>query len=250
MSTESLYGELAHLYDRIYHFKQYEAEALKVREILNANGVADGSSVLEAACGTGNHLVHLRKWFDVSGFDMSPAMLRIAMPKLPGVPLFEADMSEFKVPRPFDAVLCLFSSIAYMEDSGRLETVAARFAEAVRPGGVCLVEPFVSPDKFIDGSSSVQTYTGDDLKCVRANVSYRVGNRAPIKFHWLVMPAGCREITHFTEEHVLTLFSDQELRTAFENAGFDVTIGGPELMQSRNLLVGVRKAAGCYPGKR
>ena len=122
MQREALYGERADLYDAIYHWKDYGAECERLRDVLLAEGVTDGAQVLEAACGTGGHLEKLRQWYAMSGFDRSPDMLRVASTKLGPEGLFEADMVTFEaVDAPFDAVLCLFSSIGYLLDEQSLQ---------------------------------------------------------------------------------------------------------------------------------
>lgn len=57
-----MYGARAALYDVLYSFKDYAAEAAAVRERLAARGGPEGARVLEAACGTGEHLRHLVSW--------------------------------------------------------------------------------------------------------------------------------------------------------------------------------------------
>ena len=54
VEDRSLYGSRADLYDLIYHFKDYAAEAARLRELLE--GVAAGAWITEAACGTGKYL--------------------------------------------------------------------------------------------------------------------------------------------------------------------------------------------------
>ena len=75
---EGMFGDNAELYDLIYHSKDYEAESRKLYEVLQAEGVPEGATVLEAACGTGAYLEHLRHRYDVSGFDLSPQMVELA----------------------------------------------------------------------------------------------------------------------------------------------------------------------------
>jgi ubiquinone/menaquinone biosynthesis C-methylase UbiE len=112
-----LYRDRAILYDLIYHWKDYTKEARRVRDLLHAEDIRDGSRVLEAACGTGTYMQHLGEWFDVAGFDLYDEMLTIAREKLPaGTTLFQADMTDFAVERSFDALLCLFSSIVYVDE--------------------------------------------------------------------------------------------------------------------------------------
>ena len=72
------------------------------------------TSLLDVACGTGGHLVHLRRWYEVMGVDIDAGMLDEARRRLPGDTFVEGDMRSFRLHRTFDAVSCLFSSIGYM----------------------------------------------------------------------------------------------------------------------------------------
>ncbi len=240
MATQSIYKKRADLYDAIYHFKDYAGEAEKVRELLEARDIGAGSRVLEAACGTGKHLQHFESHYDVAGFDLHDGMLAAAQKRLPNTNLFQADMADFRVDKPYDALLCLFSSIGYLTKREQLEKAARCFAAAVRPGGILVVEPFVSPEEFIPGRPILQTYDGDDLKCARACLPKKVDQLAVLEFNWLVMREGQKIVEHFTELHELWLCPPSVLKDAFEKAGFAVSIENDSLVQDRNVLIGSR----------
>ncbi|MCP3902763.1 MAG: class I SAM-dependent methyltransferase, partial [Planctomycetes bacterium] len=175
VSEQAMYRSHARYYDLIYQWKQYHEEATRLHEILAAEGVGGEEMVLEAACGTGAHLRHLREWHRVSGFDLNVEMVGLAREALPDVTIFQADMTRFAVPEPVGAVLCLFSSIGYVYPRDRLDAAARCFAGAVRPGGVLVIEPWLDPAAFMDGFPNMDTYTDDDLKLCRMVVSRREG---------------------------------------------------------------------------
>ena len=155
---QALYRRFAHLYDRIYDWKEYAAEAEWVRTALLGAGVREGGRVVEAACGTGSYLVHLNDWYEVSGFDLNPAVLEVARKKIPKVHLFEADMADFELTRPVDAIVCLFSSIGYVPLGEPLHAVAESFYRNVLPGGVVLVaEPEGEAGEGTDGHGGERT---------------------------------------------------------------------------------------------
>ena len=101
-----LYTDRAPLYDKIYSWKDYGAEALRIAEILDAQGVELGAAVVEAACGTGAYLEQLADRYAVSGFDLQPSMLELAREKLPEVEFFVSDMRTVELDTPIDAILC------------------------------------------------------------------------------------------------------------------------------------------------
>src|SRR5689334_8434924 len=184
MPDHVMFRERAELYDRIYHWKDYAAESARVRGLLAAAGVPDGARVVEAACGTGSYLVHLAKHYDVSGFDLHEGMLDVARAKVPGATFFQADMADFALDPPADAIVCLFSSIGYLEPSRDLPRAAACFHRALRPGGVALVEAWYPPEGFFPGTLTVQTWDGttarppEARKVVRTVVSMAEGRRS------------------------------------------------------------------------
>ncbi len=224
MSAAGMYGERADLYDRIYTWKDYAGEAARLRAVLRAAGVPDGARILEAACGTGSFLAQLRRWYDVTGFDISDTMLAECRRKLPDVRTFRADMTELRVAEPYDAVVCLFSSIGHVPPE-RLDATAAGFFAATRPGGVVLVEPWITPEQVLPGKLVVQHYDGgkasppEPLKLVRAVAPVHEGRRSILEFHWLVVtPAG---VEHLVDRMEAWQSTGEELVDTFERAGFD-----------------------------
>ena len=246
MDEQVLYRGRAELYYRIYHWKDYESEAARVRQLLRGADVRDGARVVEAACGTGAYLAALARWYDVAGFDLSEGMLAVARAKLPGVQLWHADMADVAGAErepPADAVVCLFSSIGYMHGQDRLASAARAFHAALRPGGAVLVEPWLTPATVEPGHPSVQTYDSDDLKVVRACVARVEGRVSILDFHWLVVRRN-EGVEHFTERHALWLATREELIAAFEAAGFTVRWEDDGLMPGRGMLVGRRPRGG------
>ncbi len=241
MDQQRLYRDRADLYDAIYASKPYSDEAARLRERLSSLGVADGGRVLEAACGTGNYLRHLREWYRVTGFDLSPDMLAIARRKLPDTPLFVGDLETFSVADVFDAVLCLYSSISYLHDDEALSRALQRFAAAVRPGGALVIEPFVTPEAYRDGAAFLQTYEGSSLKCARASVSLRQGDLAILRFGWVVARDGAASVEHFDETHALWLCPHERLARAVDAAGFELVPASLQLVGDRRMVVAVRR---------
>jgi SAM-dependent methyltransferase len=240
MENESLYTRRAELYDAIYSQKPYDKEAARVHQLLEQRGVADGSRLIEAACGTGSYLFHLKRWYPVAGLDLHPGILEVARKKLPGADLFEADMADFAVEQPFDALVCLFSSIGYLHGEDRLAAAAGCFARALGPEGVLIVEPFLEPEAFNAGRLVHQTHEGARLCCTRACIPAREDERAVLDFHWLVLKAGRAAVEHFVDRHELWMCEHQRMREIFEQAGFSVTLEPDGLTPGRDLLIGIR----------
>src|SRR5687767_13265326 len=123
-----MFSASAEFYDLIYStFKDYVAEAAQITSLLRRLN-PQSHTVLDVACGTGEHARHLAaQGFVVDGLDLDPAFVRIAEHKHPAGQFFAGDMSDFHLSRRYDAVLCLFSSIGYLKTLDRVSRALACF---------------------------------------------------------------------------------------------------------------------------
>jgi len=238
--SHACYADRADLYDKIYAWKDYESEARRLRQLLLNAGVEEGARVLEVACGSGPHMHHLVDTFETTGTDLNEPMLALARERLPDVTFFPADMAELRVEEPFDALLCLFSSIGYMHGIEPLARAARAFAAALMPGGVVVIEPWLSRDMFVDGTPSLYTWEDDKLKLARASVVRAEGRKSVLEFHWMVARRG-QGVERFTERHELWMFNRSEYLDAFRGAGFEMTFHSAGLSDNRGLYVGRKR---------
>ncbi|MES2641721.1 MAG: class I SAM-dependent methyltransferase [Myxococcota bacterium] len=235
-----LYTSRAALYDTIYAWKDYAAEATQLHGVLLAEGIADGARIVEAACGTGKHLEQLRQWYAVAGTDVSADMLAIAAERLRDVPLTVADMREPAPGAPADALLCLFSSIGYLLDREALDAALHAFATSLRPGGIVVIEPWLAPEDFTTGKVFMQQADTPTLKVCRMSVTSRDGDLSAMDFSWLVGRPGV-PVENFTERHTLWLCSRATFAAALDAAGFDARFEPDGLMKQRGLWIGRKR---------
>lgn len=212
-----MFSESAELYDVIYSFKDYPAEAARVRELVMAAGGPGGGTLLDVACGTGMHLDALRAHYDVAGTDLDDGLLEVARRRLPGVPLHLADMRALELGRRFDVVTCLFSAIGYVRTVGGLRAAVAAMARHLEPGGALAVEPWFAPEDIRPDHVGVNSQELPDLTLVRMSHIRVEGRVSTIDFEYLIGRAG--GITRASERHDLGLFTREEMRAAFEDAG-------------------------------
>jgi SAM-dependent methyltransferase len=226
-------------YDAVYSWKDYRSEVDRLDRVIRERNPS-ASTLLDVACGTGKHLELLRHRFRVEGLDLDPEMLAIARRRLgPDVPLHSGDLVGFDLGREFDVVTCLFSSIAYARTADRLGAAIGSMARHVAPNGLLIVEPFFSPDQWEPGHLDSTVVDEPDLKVVRMVLSGPAESPMTMSFNYLVgTPEG---IDHFTEEHEVGLFTDQEHRDAFRAAGLEAEYDAEGLM-GRGLFIGVRRS--------
>jgi SAM-dependent methyltransferase len=235
-----MFTKSARFYDAIYSFKDYAVEAEKVDALIQERKPG-ARTLLDVACGTGLHLAHLHERYEVEGLDLDPNLLAIAAERLPGVPLHQGDMTSFDLGRRFDAVVCLFSSIGYATTVEKLERAVTSMANHLEPGGVLVIEPWLTPDVWEDDHLGAVFVDEPGLKIARVNLAEREGRLSRFVFHYLVLtPEG---VERFEEPHELSLFTHEEYLAAFRRARLDVGYDAEGLM-GRGLYVGCAPAAG------
>ncbi|HEX2259158.1 MAG TPA: class I SAM-dependent methyltransferase, partial [Actinomycetota bacterium] len=212
-----MFSKSAHLYDAIYtSFKNYEMEAERVHAIIQEH-VPGASTLLDVACGTGLHLEHLSSHYEAEGVDLDPQMLDIARQRLPGVPLTVGGMAEFDLQRSFDAVTCLFSSIGYLLSAEMLNKGITNMTRHLRPGGVLIVEPWITPDQWLPKHPEAVFVDHPSLKIARMGRMRRRGEHSLLTFHYLV---GTKDgVNYFTELHESRLHSHSEYLACLASAG-------------------------------
>jgi SAM-dependent methyltransferase len=230
-----MFSSSTDLYDAIYSWKDYASEAANIRTLIEQE-TPDALSVLDVACGTGEHIRQLLqlKSYDVTGIDIEPGFVEIAAAKNPQARFICADMKDFELNTRFDVILCLFSAIGYLRTVDNVQRAILQFARHVAPGGLILVEPWFSPDQWNPSTVHVISTEANDTKVVRMSRSDVNGRISTVDFHYLV--GTLAEIRHFRELHEMGLFTPEEMMVCFEDAGLHVRFD-PDGLTGRGLYI-------------
>ncbi len=230
-----MYNRSAELYDTIYSFKNYEKEAAKLHQLIQQHKRSPGNDLLEVACGTGGHVTYLKNNYTVEGLDINEQMIRIARKKHPDIVFHRDDMVSFKLNKQFDAITCLFSAIGHLKTKRRLGLAIRNMSRHLKPGGVLIVEPWITPQKWHDGLVHANFVDQPELKIARMNISKTRGRLSVMDMHHLV--ATPKRVEHFVEKLVMGLFTHDEYLDAFRSAKLE-TIYDPEGLMGRGLYIG------------
>jgi len=229
-----MFGETARYYDRIYSHKDYAGEVEKVLAIVDRELRTGGRRLLDVACGTGLHLERLKEHFEAEGLDLSPELLEIARERNPELPFHCDDMRSFALDARYDVITCLFSSIGYMTTLDDLRRAVARMADHLVPGGILLVEPWLTPEAWRPNTVHALFIDEPELKIARVNTSFAEGRVSVFDLHHLIgTPEGTE---HVVEHHELGLYTVDEMTGAFTAAGLDVW-HDPDGLTGRGLYV-------------
>ena len=139
--AESTYEAMAPVYDDFTAHHDYEGWLTDLLKALERDGL-QGRRLLDVGCGTGkSFLPMLPRGWEVTGCDISPAMLGLARGKAgDAVRLEVADMLELPRFGEFDLVWALDDAINYLLSPEELERALAGMRENLAPTGLLLFD--------------------------------------------------------------------------------------------------------------
>ena len=234
-----LFEKSAGYYDVIYDAvgKNYGREAKRLREIIRKRQKSKGKTLLDVACGTGRHISFLKPFFAVEGLDLDRRLLAIARKRNPGIKFHYGNMLSFNLYKQFDIITCLFSAIGYMTSYQKLQQAIRNMGLHLKPGGVLIVEPWLTPAAYRPGLISAVFVNQPKMKIVRMNRTEVKGRISRLDFHYLVGTPD--NISHFKEDDEFGLFTHEEYMKAFRNVGLKVIRDSKGLI-GRGLYIGTK----------
>lgn len=222
-------GRHADLYDLFHSSKAYKDEAAFVHRCLVRNSTSTPGRLLELACGTGTHACELaRLGYKVLALDNSPDMLRVARIKAadsrPSVEFQEQDMRSLAVGEDeFDAAVCLFDSIGYVQTDEGLEEVLRGVWRSLKADGLFLFEAWHAP-AMLGGYDRLRVRRfplgGGQVLRIAETELQREQSLARVRYSIYDL-RGDGTYDQFEETHTNRFFTVPELRAWASRTGFD-----------------------------
>lgn len=245
MSTPRLYGDLTHLWPYLNPPEEYVEEAAVFRELLLAQGAREGARLLHLGSGGGSLDHELAPYFQVTGVDLSPAMVELARQVNPGVEYLVGDMREVRLGRLFDVVL-IHDAIAYMASPEELLAAYRTAAAHLAPGGLLLAVPEQLRLAYDPTDVTTVTRTADELSVTVVELQLMEdpeGDWYETEFIFILRRGMAVEV--YRDRHRRRLFALAEFTEAIRRAGFTLLDepdpaeeegGYPLLIAKRNFL--------------
>ena len=205
------YRRYALVYDLVWRAAPYDRFVDLCLEAAAAHGTSV-RRVLVAACGTGSAVVELaRRGLDVTGFDLSPAMVAIAAAKRPGARLLVGDLAAVPLGDGWaDLVVALNASLNYLLEPAEVVAALSHLGRVAAPGGTVVIEPLSR--RFVhDGWEPGRHVDRDGL---RLDATYELqGDLVVERLRWT--HGGVEE----SETYRQRLYADAELEALVAAAG-------------------------------
>lgn len=247
----SAYGAFADLYDQLMDDFDYPAWAQYYMELIHRQGMRP-KTMCDCACGTGSLTVQFAsRGVRVTGVDLSGEMLEIAAEKARknGVQAMfvRQDMSNLKLPRPVDALVCGCDGVNYLLTDGKVQDFFRCAHASIKPGGVLAFD--------ISSAYKLETVLGNGFFGEeREDVAYLWSNRwdAQKKTVHMDLTFFQREDSglyrRFTENHVQRAHDPNQMREMLAECGFkniviygDRTFESPKADEMRIHIAAVRE---------
>jgi len=233
------YRKSAHIYDM--HLRQhldYSAACGKIREFIDRHNPR-AKTLLDVACGTGQHLEQLQDHFNVEGLDISPRMLDVARSRCPDIMFHQGSLTHFDLHKQFDVITCLYASLALVKTLDNVKLAIASMARHLTDSGILLIESWWSPEQLWVGKLMADSTDEPDLKVASMYIIKREGRLSVFDIHYMVgTPQG---IEYFVEREELGLFTREEYTEALESVGLQVSFYDTDLFPNHRYGVYIAK---------
>ena len=180
-------------------------------------------SVLDLGCGDGLYLLPLKRLrFDVEGLDIGKKILGEARKKSKSIKLYLQDMSNFKINKKYDSIICLNSSLVLLPNLKLIEKTIKRCNLHLNENGLLLLD-LPNHKKEIKESNFEQSCETLKIHGGRIDVVYRdykVGNK------WITYYSGFvkkgKSFSQFEEHYEELIYSPKWLEKVLKSNGFKI----------------------------
>jgi SAM-dependent methyltransferase len=223
--TCHLYTDLAWLWPMWGDAAEYAHYCRHVAGLIRKYAKRPVATLLDIGCGGGKNVLNLKREFNVTGLDLSPAMLVQAKELNPDCAFIQGDMRTCRLGRAFDAVL-MDDAISHM--NCRADFVAAfRTAyDHLKPGGVMVVTLDVAIETFQQNKTTTTPATRDGLDVLFIENVYDpdpTDEQYDTTILYLIRDHGSLRIE--TEHWTMGIFSLDTWRHVLRETGFQVHEG-------------------------
>ena len=217
-----LYGDLAWLWPILSSPEEYVEETELFSKTIKTNSKIEARTLLHLGCGGGYNDYTFKKYFKVTGVDISEEMLNLAKNLNPDVIYHKGDMRSIRLEECFDAV-SIPDSINYMITTEELRSAFMTAYEHLKPGGVFLTIVQEVVEKFKQNRTESTFHSQSDIEVVFIENSYDpdpTDTSYESTFIYVIRRKGELEI--HTDRHLGGIFKMETCHELLKEVGFKV----------------------------
>ena len=214
------YNDLAWTEHIIAPPDDYEEETEPLINAIKEYSLTEVRTLLHLGCGAGGNDYIFKKYFEVTGVDISQNMLEIARHLNSEVAYFHGDMRTIELGESFDAV-AIPDSIPYMTTEEDLKKAITTARKHLKPGGVLLI--VASTAEQFNQNNFVYTDSREDIEITVFENNYvpdPAGTTYEATLVYLIRREG--KLGIYTDRHILGLFKLETWLDLLKKAGFSI----------------------------
>jgi SAM-dependent methyltransferase len=222
--TRRLYGDLAWTWPIISPPEDYVDEGEEFRQLVEKYSRIEAKTLLDLGCGGGHNDCTLKRFFDVTGVDLSPEMLALAKELNPEVAYQVGDMRSVRLGRTFDAVI-IADSINYMLNEEDLRAAFETAYEHLNFGGVFVTYVEETPEGFEQNKTTFSVRSQSEVEVVFIENYYDPDpddSWYECTFVYLIRQDGKLDI--HTDGHLCGMFPIETWRRLLSETGFELNV--------------------------
>ncbi len=219
-----LYDELAPWFHLLTPPSDYAEEAELYSGLLQAACSGPATTLLELGCGGGNNALYLKRDFECTLTDLSPAMLDVSRSINPECEHIQGDMRSMRLDRAFDAVF-VHDAVTYLVTEQELRDAAATAFIHTRPGGAALFAPDDTKESYEDSTIEMGGNDGEgrSLRYLTWTTDPDPTDTATdVDFAIMVREGNDEPVRVIHDHHVCGLFTRETWLRVLGEAGFAV----------------------------
>ena len=199
------YNDLAWTEDFLADPAAYEDEVKRYVNLINGMSKKPLHTMLHLGCGAGGHDEYFKKYFSVTGVDLSLGMLKKARIAHPEIEYHEGDMRTVRLDRQFD-IVAIPDSIDYMVSQDDLSQAIQTCVMHLKPEGVMLI--VAKTEETFQNNNFAYEGAKDDVQVTLLENNYINPfrpNTYEATFIFMIRQKG--NLSIYTENQILGLFS-------------------------------------------
>lgn len=224
-----MYTELAGWWPMISHFSEYAEEAGIFQRAIQA-ALPEAQTMLELGSGGGNNASFLKRRYQMTLVDRSPAMLEISRGLNPELPHLPGDMRSVRLGQTFDVVF-IHDAIMYMLNEDDLRAAILTAYTHLRPGGIVLMVPDCTTETWrpsaethgADGDSLVPPVPGRAMRYLEWSYDPDPNDTTCIEEFVYLMREGADNVRCVHDRHIFGLFPRATWLGLMRAVGFEAS---------------------------
>lgn len=217
-----MYQDLAWIFPIISPPEDYIEESKFYYQWIKQVSKIPVKTLLHLGCGAGHNDFSLKKYFDITGIDLSPGMLKLAQELNPEISYQQGDMRHVRLDTQFDAVVCL-DSIDYLVTEAEIRSTMTTAWHHLKPGGVFFTLVEQLREKFVQNKTVCTTHQKDNIDIAFIE-NYYDPNSGDTTFEavmvYMIRKNGKLAIE--TDPHLCGLFDLKTWERLLEETGFEI----------------------------